>query len=197
MSLFSGLDPLTTGLTLLNTLGQYLNAAQMQQLQQNVYGQQETALNFAQTPRLMNQYVTALQDPYSYQTIMNQQLTPNAQGQTPAQQMGTLENQYMQGLNSALTSNVWNQVQGQLAQQGQTQAPGVAAYDYSQALAPYYEQNLGLAAQQAQFPFSYGLNAAQLGIGEAQFGLGYPLQVGSGLAGLFPNYNMAAGGTIP
>jgi hypothetical protein len=193
------IDPLQTIMGLMNSLGSYFNTSQQEQMQQQVFGQQESADAFAQNQAQMNQYMTALQSPYAfgnvatpgtsgqanqfmqafqspYSSIANPQTaaqqsqylqgmqTPYQQalGQQTPGQMTSLENQYMQGLNSGLTSGVWNTVQDQLAQSGMTQAPGVAAYNYSQALAPYYQQNLGLAAQQAAAPVQYGLQEQQL-----------------------------------
>lgn len=214
-------DPLSTIMSLMNTLGSYFNTAQQQALQQQVYGQQQNALSFIQNPNQMNQFLSALTSPYSYSNIATPgtaaQTSQYLQGlQTPystalsqqnPSQMNSLINQYTQGLNSGLTSGVWNNVQDQLASSGMSQSPGVAAYDYSQALAPYYQQNIAtaaglaqaptqyyqneqqIAAQQGQIPLQYGLNATQLGLGEATNALNYPLNIGAGLAGMFPNYS--------
>lgn len=255
-------DPLSTIMSLMSGLSSYFNTAQQQQLQQQVYGQQQNALSFIQNPNQMNQFVSALQNPYSYasqatpgtasttanylsglQNPYSSIANPNTAAQqsqylsgltTPysqalsaqdPSQMNSLVNQYTQGLNSGLTSGVWNTVQDQLAQSGMNQSPGVASYAYSQALAPYYQQNQQMAAQMAQaplqyglaeqqyglqagqmplqyglaeqgyglqagqMPLQYGLNTAQLGIGEATNALNYPLSIGSGLAGMFPNYS--------
>lgn len=217
------LDPFSTIMSLMSGLNQFFNTSQQQALQQQVYGQQQNALSFIQNPAQMNQFVSRLQDPYSYQTMATPQTaqqtaqylqglnTPYTQalGAQDPNQMNSLINQYTQGLNSGLTSGVWNATQDQLANAGLTQAPGVAQYAYAQALAPYYQQNIGLGAQLAQapvqyglteqqvagqlgqMPLQYGLNAAQLGLGEATNALNYPLNIGGGLAGMFPNYSSA------
>ena len=82
--------------------------------------------------------------------------------------------QYTQGLNSALTSGVWNATQDQLAASGMTQAPGVAQYAYAQALAPQMQQNVGLGYQMAQAPLAYSQFEQQFGAQQA----GLPLQYG-------------------
>lgn len=171
------------------------------------------------TANAANQYQQAFQTPY--QKMLAQQ-DPN--------QMKTLENQYTQGLNSALTANTWNAVQSQLANSGMTQSPGMQSYALAQALAPTEQQNVALGAQQAAAPIQYGLQEQQYGLGAsqqplswlqgqqayglqagqaplnytlqanqlatnaAQNALQYPFQVGSNLAGMFPNYQYAAGG---
>jgi hypothetical protein len=270
-----GGDPMSIITGLLSSLNSFFSGQQLSDLQNRVFGQQEAATSFAQDPNQMNQFITALQRPYSFQNTATPQAgqqaaqyfggfqtpygavaTPGTAGavnqylggyQTPyasqlaAQQAGgvpgqagSLVDQYTQGLNAALTSNVWNQVQNQLGQSGMTQAPGVGAYNYAQALAPYYQQNIGTAAQMMQQPMNwyqqqqqyglaagqqpfnwlanqqgYGLQAggvplqyqfgtAQLGLGEAQNALQYPFNIGSQLAGAFPNYSTAySPGTTP
>lgn len=254
-------------MSILSGIGSGLTTAQQQQLQNQVYGQQQNALAFMQNPNQMNQFLGALTAPYSYAANATPQLAAQTQQylqglqdpyanvanqgtaaqnqaylqaqQTPyttalaaqnPNQMNSLINQYTQGLNSGLTSGVWNNVQDQLAASGMAQAPGVAAYNYSQALAPYYQQNQQLAAQLAQqpvqyglaeqqyglqagqlplqwqqaqqgyglaagaLPLNYGLQATQLGLNEATNALNYPLNIGSGLAGMFPNYNFSLTG---
>ena len=220
-------DPLADITSLLSTLNSYFTGQQLSDIENRVFGQQESATAFAQDPAKMNQFITALQQPYalsqvtdpakaaafqqylqSFQGNYNQQLQQQQQQGTP-QQVGSLINQYTQPLNAALTSNVWNQVQGQLGQMGMTQAPGVAAYNYAQALAPYYQQNVQQAANLMQQPIQYGLaeqqyglsagglpmnyqfGTAQMGLGEAQNALQYPFNIGSQLAGAFPNYSTA------
>lgn len=279
MSLFGALgqtsDPLGEITSLLSTLNSYFTGSQLSNIENQVFGQQESATAFAQSPEKMGQFFQALQSPYALSQFTNPQQAQNFQNylqqfqnqygnvatpgtaatanqynqafQTPyqavlnqqqaagtPQTMGSLENQYTQGLNAALTSNVWNQVQGQLGQSGMTQAPGVAAYNYAQALAPYYQQNVQLGAQQAQQPFNwlqqqqqYGLQAGQqplqYGLAEQQYGISaagmplnyqaginqqtlqeaqnalqYPFNIGSQLAGAFPNYSTAySPGTTP
>jgi hypothetical protein len=216
------MDPLQTILGLMNSLGSYFNTSNQQNMQNQVFGEQQNASAFAQNPAQMNQFMQALQSPYAFGNVatpgtagqanqylqafqnplgnvanpqtagqMNQYLqgmqTPYSQmlGQQNPGQMTSLENQYMQGLNSGLTSGVWNTVQNQLAQSGMSQAPGVATYDYAQALGPLYQQNLGLAAQQAAAPIQYGLaeqgyglQAGQLPINYAQGQQQYGLQAG-------------------
>lgn len=171
-----------------------------------------------QTAQAANQYQQSFQTPY--QKMLAQQ---------DPSQMTSLENQYTQGLNSALTANTWNAVQGQLANSGMTQSPGLQSYALAQALAPTEQQNVALGAQQAaapiqyglqeqqqalaasqqplswlqgqqayglqagQIPLNYQLGAQNLASNVAQNALQYPFQVGSGLAGMFPTYNYAAG----
>lgn len=132
-----------------------------------------------------NQYFNQFQTPYgnvanpqvgaANQAYLQSQQTPYTQmlGQQNPNQMVSLENQYTQGLNSALTSGVWNATQGQLANAGLSQAPGVAQYAYSQALAPYYQQNLQLGAQQAAAPIQYGLSEQQYGLNAGQLPLSF------------------------
>jgi len=50
-----------------------------------------------------------------------------------------------QPLNAGLTQSVGNQVQGQMAERGLSQAPGIFAGAESQALAPFYQQNQSTA----------------------------------------------------
>lgn len=52
-----------------------------------------------------------------------------------------------QPLNNGLTQAVGNNVQGNLAERGLSQAPGIFAATESQALAPYYQQNQNTAMQ--------------------------------------------------
>jgi hypothetical protein len=52
-----------------------------------------------------------------------------------------------QPLNNGLTQSVGNQVQGNMAERGLSQAPGVFAGAESQALAPFYQQNQSTATQ--------------------------------------------------
>jgi hypothetical protein len=52
-----------------------------------------------------------------------------------------------QPLNNGLTQAVGNQVQGNLASRGLSQAPGIFAASESQALAPFYQQNQNTAMQ--------------------------------------------------
>ena len=52
-----------------------------------------------------------------------------------------------QPLNNGLIQSVGNTVQGNLAERGLSQAPGVFAATESQALAPYYQQNQNAALQ--------------------------------------------------
>jgi hypothetical protein len=56
-------------------------------------------------------------------------------------QLAALVAKLQQPLNNGLTQAVGNQVQGNLAERGLSQAPGVFAASESQALAPYYQQN--------------------------------------------------------
>jgi len=53
-----------------------------------------------------------------------------------------------QPLSAALTQNVNNQVQGNMAERGLSQAPGIFAATEAQALAPYVQQNQATAEQQ-------------------------------------------------
>lgn len=213
-----------------------------------------------QTAQAANQYQQAFQNPYSNvantgtgaqnQQYLQSQQTPYQKmlAQQDPSQMTSLENQYTQGLNSALTANTWNAVQSQLANSGMTQSPGMQSYALAQALAPTEQQNVALGAQQAAAPIQYGLQEQQYGLqagqlpinyqlAQQQYGLQasqqplnwlqgqqgyglqagqiplnyqlgaqnlasnvaqnalqYPFQIGSGLAGMFPNYQYAAGG---
>jgi hypothetical protein len=52
-----------------------------------------------------------------------------------------------QPLNNGLIQSVGNQVQGNLASRGLSQAPGIFAATESQALAPFYQQNQSTAMQ--------------------------------------------------
>jgi len=61
--------------------------------------------------------------------------------------LAQLASKLQQPLNSGLTQNVTNQVQGNLAERGLSQAPGIFAASESQALAPYYQQNQNTALQ--------------------------------------------------
>jgi hypothetical protein len=64
-----------------------------------------------------------------------------------------------QPLNTGLVQGVENQVQGSLAEQGLSQAPGIQAAVLSQALAPFEQQNqqtaLQLVLQRLGLPLSY------------------------------------------
>ena len=66
-----------------------------------------------------------------------------------------------QPLNAGLTQAVGNQVQGNMAERGLAQAPGTFAASESQALAPFYEQNLNTATQ--AFLQSLGMPAGTFG----------------------------------
>lgn len=66
-----------------------------------------------------------------------------------------------QPLNSGLTQAVGNQVQGNLAERGLSQAPGIFAASESQALAPFYQQNQNTATQ--AFLSSLGMPAGTFG----------------------------------
>lgn len=69
----------------------------------------------------------------SYQNyIMNLMKNPAA--------FAALVTKMTQPLNQGLTQAVGNQVQGNLAERGLSQAPGIFAATESQALAPYYQQ---------------------------------------------------------
>ena len=65
-----------------------------------------------------------------------------------------------QPLNRALVESVGNTVNAQLAEQGLSQAPGIAATNLSQALAPFQQQNQATALQlvlaRLGLPLSYG-----------------------------------------
>jgi len=52
-----------------------------------------------------------------------------------------------QPLNSGLVQSVTNQVSGNLAEQGLSQAPGIQATELAQALAPFQQQNQNTAMQ--------------------------------------------------
>jgi hypothetical protein len=62
-------------------------------------------------------------------------------------QLAALISKLQQPLNNGLTQAVGNQVQGNLAERGLSQAPGVFAASESQALAPFYQQNQNTATQ--------------------------------------------------
>jgi hypothetical protein len=66
-----------------------------------------------------------------------------------------------QPLNQGLAQAVGNQVQGNMAERGLAQAPGTFAASESQALAPFYEQNLNTATQ--AFLQSLGMPAGTFG----------------------------------
>jgi hypothetical protein len=66
-----------------------------------------------------------------------------------------------QPLNAGLTQAVGNQVQGNMAERGLAQAPGTFAASESQALAPFYEENLNTATQ--AFLQSLGMPAGTFG----------------------------------
>lgn len=55
--------------------------------------------------------------------------------------LAAMASKIQQPLNNGLTQAVGNQVQGNLAERGLSQAPGIFAASESQALAPYYQQN--------------------------------------------------------
>ena len=63
------------------------------------------------------------------------------------QKLAALVAKLQQPLNNGLTQAVGNQVQGNMAERGLSQAPGVFAASESQALAPYYQQNQNAALQ--------------------------------------------------
>jgi hypothetical protein len=65
-------------------------------------------------------------------------------------------------LDRALTQSVTNQVSGDLASRGLSQAPGILASTESQALAPYAYQNYQAALQAVMEKLGMNLNAAQL-----------------------------------
>lgn len=65
-------------------------------------------------------------------------------------------------LDRALTQSVTNQVSGDLASRGLSQAPGILASTESQALAPYAYQNYQAALQAVMQKLGLNLNAAQL-----------------------------------
>jgi hypothetical protein len=56
-------------------------------------------------------------------------------------QLAALVAKLQQPLNNGLTQAVGNQVQGNLAERGLAQAPGIFAASEAQGLAPYYQQN--------------------------------------------------------
>jgi len=90
-----------------------------------------------------------------------------------------------QPLNQGLQQSVGNAVQGNMAERGLAQAPGTFAASESQALAPFYEQNLNTATQ--AFLQSLGMPAGTFGS---------PVNTSGALA-LFMNSlkNRAGGGT--
>jgi hypothetical protein len=63
------------------------------------------------------------------------------------QALAALVQKIQQPLNNGLTQAVGNQVQGNLAERGLSQAPGIFAASESQALAPFYQQNQNTATQ--------------------------------------------------
>ena len=65
-------------------------------------------------------------------------------------------------LDRALTQSVTNQVSGDLASRGLSQAPGILASTESQALAPYAYQNYQAALQAVMQKLGLNLNAAEL-----------------------------------
>jgi hypothetical protein len=65
-------------------------------------------------------------------------------------------------LDRALTQSVTNQVSGDLASRGLSQAPGILASTESQALAPFVQQNYLAALQSVMEKLGLNLNAAQL-----------------------------------
>lgn len=77
---------------------------------------------------------------------------------TPAQ-LSAKVSQAQQPLNSALVQGISNQVSGNLASQGLSEAPGIQASTLAQALAPYQQQNqqaaLQLVMQQLGLPIEY------------------------------------------
>jgi hypothetical protein len=62
-------------------------------------------------------------------------------------QLAAMISKLQQPLNQGLTQAVGNQVQGNMAERGLSQAPGIFAATESQALAPYYQQNQNTAMQ--------------------------------------------------
>jgi hypothetical protein len=62
-------------------------------------------------------------------------------------QLAAMISKLQQPLNQGLTQAVGNQVQGNMAERGLSQAPGTFAATESQALAPYYQQNQNAAMQ--------------------------------------------------
>jgi hypothetical protein len=74
-------------------------------------------------------------------------------------------------LSAGLTQSVGNQVQGDLAERGLAEAPGIYAATESQALAPYQQQNQQIALDEIltklQLPLSYG-NTILSGYGQPQ-----------------------------
>jgi len=79
----------------------------------------------------------------------------------------------------AMQTNTENQVNAALGPAGLATSPGIANYQYAQALAP---TNLELQNEAVNLTTQ---------------GLQYPFQIGSGLAGRYPQYSLATGGTIP
>jgi hypothetical protein len=78
------------------------------------------------------------------------------------QQIGAEASATAAPLDKALTESVTNQVSGDLASRGLSQAPGILASTESQALAPYAYQNYQAALQAILQKLGLNLNAAQL-----------------------------------
>ena len=108
---------------------------------------------------------------------------PNGAGtNTMAGMLKALTDKFTQGNSQALTNNVWQGEQAQLASSGMGQAPGVAQMGLSTALAPYQIQEQQLGATE-------GTGALQSALQTEETNLGYPFKIGEGAAGQFPSFS--------
>jgi hypothetical protein len=82
----------------------------------------------------------------------------------------------------ALTNNVWQQEQPQLAAAGMSQAPGIANEEMATALAPFQIQEQQLGAQT-------GMGEVQNALSTESSNLQFPFNIGSGAAGSFPSFS--------
>jgi len=115
-------------------------------------------------------------------SVLQQQMdyTKQLQAMTPTQLASGIQ-QLQQPLSANLTNSVGNTVQGQLAERGLSQAPGIYGSSLAQALAPYqlqeqqlatnaYLQKLGLPIQSRPSPFGpYPANTNTTGIWNSLF----------------------------
>lgn len=85
-----------------------------------------------------------------------------AWGKMTPQQLSAKVAAATQPLSQGLTSSVGNTVQGQMAERGLSEAPGIYSGVLAQALAPYYEQNQATALQEIMAQMGIPLQQASM-----------------------------------